>query len=307
MRNLIGVDLFAGAGGTTEGATDAGVTIKWAANHNPVAVEYHKLNNPSPQHVCQDLQQADWSLLPEHDLMYGSPCCQGHSRAAGKKKTTSAADKSRSTAWAIISCLEVHKTPIAIIENVVDFMKWELFEVWEYALKKLGYALSFNYVNAKDLGVPQNRLRLFIVATRSKNPIELKFQKQDHIPARSFIDLSFEGHSWGLVSDRVEATQLRVKNGRKQFGDCFLDASYGQEVGGRSLDKPIGTITTVNKHSLVMGDYIRALTVKELSAAQTFRESFLLPEGRTIAKKLIGNAVPPRMAREVTKAVLLAA
>lgn len=306
MQNICGVDLFAGGGGTSAGAIDAGVKILWAANHNPTAVEYHQLNHPGPEHVCQDLQQADWSLVPEHDLLYGSPCCQGHSRAAGKQKKTSKADKSRSTAWAIISALEVHKSSVAIIENVVDFLKWELFEVWEFALKKLGYSLSYNYVNAKDLGVPQNRLRLFIVATRSTNPIELKFTKEDHIPARSFVDLSFEGHQWDKVCDRVEATQKRVRNGRKQFGDIFLDASYGQEVGGRSLDKPIGTITTVNKHSLVMGEFIRPLTVREQAAGQTFRNSFIFPKGKTISKQLIGNAVPPRMAKKVTEAVLRA-
>ncbi|HCJ7273417.1 TPA: DNA cytosine methyltransferase [Vibrio cholerae] len=41
-----GIDLFAGAGGTTTGAKAAGIDVVWAANHNPVAVEFHAKNHP---------------------------------------------------------------------------------------------------------------------------------------------------------------------------------------------------------------------------------------------------------------------
>jgi DNA (cytosine-5)-methyltransferase 1 len=307
LKIMKGIDLFAGAGGTSEGAIMAGVDIVWAANHNPMAVKYHSLNHPSSIHICQDLQQADWSQVPSHDLLFASPCCQGHSKAAGKAKKTIKADKSRSTAWAIVSCLEVHKSPMAIIENVDDFLNWTLFGAWEYAMTQLGYALSFNLINAANLGVPQNRQRLFIIATRSKNPITLTLKKEAHIPARKIIDTSFEGHEWDLVSNRVIATQKRVANGRNRFGDVFLDAAYGSEKGGRSIDKPIGTITTINKHSVVIGDYIRPITIPEQAAAQTFPVHYHFPASKTLTKQMIGNAVPPLMAKKVTLAALLAA
>lgn len=302
-----GIDLFAGAGGTTSGAKMAGVDIVWAANHNPVAVEFHARNHPDTIHTCQDLQQADWSEVPEHDIVFASPCCQGHSRAAGKKRKTKKADKSRSTAWAVVDCLEVHRTPIAIIENVADFLNWELYEAWAFAMAKLGYLLSINHVNASDLGVPQNRPRLFIVATRSKNPITLQLPNRNHVPARSFIDTNMAGHKWDLVANRVEATQLRVKNGRRQFGEIFLDAAYGTARSGRSIDKPLGTVTTNNKHSLVIGDKIRPLNLEELAAAQTFASGYQWPGSKVLTKMMIGNAVPPVMAKEITNAVLRAA
>ncbi|MDW2094053.1 DNA cytosine methyltransferase [Vibrio sp. 1865] len=300
-----GIDLFAGAGGTTTGAKDAGVNVVWAANHNPVAVEFHAKNHPEAKHVCQDLHQADWGLVPEHDIVFASPCCQGHSRAAGAKRKTVKADLSRSTAWAVVSCLEAHRTPVAIIENVLDFQRWELFEPWSMAMEKLGYSLSLNVVNAADLGVPQNRIRLFIVATRSKNPIELNIPKVEHVPAKSFLDLNPAGYQWDLVCNRVEATQNRVMNGRKEHGDIFLDAAYGTEKGGRSINKPLGTVTTNNKHSLVMGDKIRPLSIREQALAQTFPEHYQFPESKTQTKLMIGNAVPPVMAREVTRNVML--
>lgn len=304
---LNAIDLFAGAGGTTTGVKQNGVNVIWAANHNPLAVEYHARNHPETFHCTQDLQQADWSLVPEHDIAYASPCCQGHSRAAGKQIRTFKADLSRSTAWAVVSCLEAHRTPLAIIENVIDFLKWELFDAWSSALQALGYALSINHVNACDLGIPQNRLRLFIVATRSKNPISLNIETEPLVPARSIINLNEDGYKWDLVSNRVKATQLRVENGRKQFGEVFLDAAYGSAKSGRSIDKCLGTVTTVNKHSLVIGDKIRPLSTQELAAAQSFDDDYIWPDSAVAKKMMIGNAVPPRLAMKVTEAVLKAA
>lgn len=301
---MLGIDLFAGGGGTSTGAIKAGVNIIWGANHNKLAVEFLKKNHPGMDVICQDLHQADWSTVPEHDILFASPCCSGHSRAAGKVKRTIKADNSRSTAWAVVSALEAHKTKVAVIENIEDFMKWQLFGAWKYAMESLGYTLSINIINAADLGVPQNRLRLIIVATRTKHPLELNLIKEDHVPARSFIDLSFEGHDWDLVSDRVQKTRNRVESGRKKFGGIFLDAAYGTERSGRSLDKPIGTITTVNKHSVVYGDYIRPISVSEAAAAQSFPSNYQWPSSSTATKRMIGNAVPPLMAEKITTAIL---
>ena len=301
-----GIDLFAGGGGTTTGATEAGVEIVWAGNHVPKIVEYHKLNHPNTIHSCQDLKQADWSELPPFDIMYASPCCQGHSYAAGKARKSKKADKSRSTAWAPVDCLDVHDTELAIIENTDGFLDWRLFSAWEHSLKSMGYAVSQNLINLADLGCAQSRERMFFVLTKSKNPIQIKIPKRDRRPARDIIDLNFEGHKWDLVTNKVPATQLRVRNGRKQFGDVFLDAAYGSARTGRSLDKPLGTVTTVNKHYLVNGEYIRPLNVKELALAQTFPENYIWPDSVTDTKLMLGNAVPPYMAKELTSAIFRA-
>lgn len=79
------IDLFAGLDGWSTGARNAGIDVIWAANHWPVAVEWHSANHPDAIHICQDLHQADWSKVPAHDIMLASPCCQGHSKARGKK------------------------------------------------------------------------------------------------------------------------------------------------------------------------------------------------------------------------------
>ncbi|WP_419606333.1 DNA cytosine methyltransferase, partial [Thiolapillus sp.] len=108
------IDLFAGAGGFSTGATMAGARVVWAANHWRSAVIIHKANHPDAVHVCQDLHQADWSQVPEHDVMLASPSCQGHSHARGKDRPHH--DASRSTAWAVVSAVEHHRPPFVVIE-----------------------------------------------------------------------------------------------------------------------------------------------------------------------------------------------
>ena len=93
------IDLFAGLGGWSTGARAAGVQVLWAANHWPVAVEWHSANHPDTQHVCQDLHQARWEQVPAHDILLASPCCQGHAKARGKKSGNPKHNASRSTAW----------------------------------------------------------------------------------------------------------------------------------------------------------------------------------------------------------------
>ncbi|MGR5096099.1 DNA cytosine methyltransferase [Vibrio maritimus] len=303
-RVATAVDLFAGAGGTSVGATLGGVDILWAANHNALAVETHQRNHPNTTHVTQDLHQADWSLLPKHDILYASPCCQGHSRARGKPHNDYHSDKSRSTAWAVISCLECHKTPVALIENVVDFKKWSLYPIWLSALKALGYAVSENTFNAKHHGVPQSRNRLILLATRTRSPLSIQLEKEPLIGASSFLDLSIAGHDWDNVANRVPATRKRVANARRDHGDIFIDSAYGSATSGHSIHAPIPTITTVNKHSLVIGDKIRPITIEEIAAAQTFPADYNWPASKVATKAFIGNAVPPAFAKRLTDYVL---
>ena len=79
---ITAIDLFAGLGGFTEAARISGVEVVWAANHWPVAVEFHSANHPEVSHACQDLHQTNWHHVPPHDVLLASPACQGHSRAA---------------------------------------------------------------------------------------------------------------------------------------------------------------------------------------------------------------------------------
>lgn len=299
------IDLFAGLGGFSEGAEQAGVRVVWAANHWPAAVQVHANNHPETEHLCQDLQQADWTQVPAHDLLLASPACQGHSRARGADRPHH--DATRATAWAVVSALECHRPPLALIENVPDFTRWVLFPAWCSAVNALGYAISPHLVDAADHGVPQHRERVLIALTRSKHPIELNLPRRQHVPAATIID--FDAERWSPIDrpGRSPATLARIANGRRQHGDRFLMAFYGNEKGGRSLSRPIGTITTRDRWAIVDGDRMRMLSVAEARRAMGFRASYQLPERARDAMHMLGNAVCPPVARDVIAALREAA
>lgn len=297
------IDLFAGAGGFTEGAEQAGHRVIWAANHWPAAVNTHGTNHPDTEHACQDLQQADWTRVPAHDLLLASPACQGHSPARGKERPHH--DACRSTAWAVVSALECHRPPLALVENVPAFCRWALFPAWCSALHALGYAVAPHVVDCADLGVPQNRERVFIAITRSKHPVELRLPRLEHVPASSFVD--FDAGKWLPVDrpGRAENTLARIRRGREQHGTRFLAPYFGSGSGltGRSLNRPIGTITTRDRWSVIDGARMRMLTIDEARRAMTFPDIYRLPERQRDAMMMLGNAVPPLAAKRVIQAL----
>ena len=297
------VDLFAGLGGFTEGATQAGVNVVWAANHWPAAVECHAANHPETTHACQDLQQADFTALPAHDILLASPSCQGHSRARGRDKPRH--DAARATAWAVVTCAEVHRPALVVCENVVEWSRWCLWPAWCQAMAALGYTLSPHVLDAADYGVPQNRKRLIVIATRSRHPFQLADRSVTQPAIAPHIE--WAGGKWRGFAGLADKTQRRIAHGRKYLGERFVFSYYGNTRIARSADRPIGTITTKDRWAVVSGDRMRMLSVSECRAAMGFPAGYKLPESATLAKHMLGNAVCPPMIAAVIRELKTAA
>ena len=301
------IDLFAGAGGFSTGAAMAGARVLWAANHWPTAVEWHSANHPSTIHACQDLQQCDFREAPAHDVLLASPACQGHSKARGAEKPHH--DALRSTAWAVVTCAEVHRPQFVVVENVPEFADWPLYLAWCSAMNALGYSLAPRVIDAADHGVPQHRRRLFVVASRSRHPIEISLPKREATTAAQIID--FSAGKWSQVDKpgRSVNTLARIAAGRRRFGERFVAPYYGSGSGetGRSLGRPLGTVTTVARWAVVDGDRMRMLTTDECRAAMGFPAGYRLPKRHDKAVHLLGNAVCPPVAADIITALKAAA
>jgi len=284
-------DLFAGSGLFSRGAEDAGITIVWAGNHWKVATDCYAANH-SVVPACQDLHQQDWTQVPGHDLLIAAPACTGHTPARGKDLPHHDAD--RATAWAVVSALECHRPALGVIENVVAFTRWVLFPAWCHAVTALGYAISPHRVDFADLDVPQNRERVIIVLSRSKHPLELRLPKLPHIPAANIVD--FDAGNWSPIRKpgRSPNTIARIECGRREHGERFIAPYYsnGSGLTGRSLDRPIGTIPTVDRWAVIDGDRMRMLSISEARKAMTVPDDYVLPAKHADAMKLLGNAVP---------------
>jgi DNA (cytosine-5)-methyltransferase 1 len=144
---------------------------------------------------------------------------------------------------------------------------------------------------------------MFLVLTRSKAPLKLSLPKFTHKPASSFIN--FDGGNWQPVEKpgRAQPTLDRVRAGRAAHGDQFVMAFYGNTKTGRSLARPIGTITTRDRWAVVDGDRMRMLTRFECRDAMSFPASYQLPDNHRLAVHLMGNAVCPEPVKHIIQAV----
>ena len=122
---------------------------------------------------------------------------------------------------------------------------------------------------------------------------------REHVSAASVI--RFDEGRWATVDrpGRSAATLARIAAGRKAHGARFLIAYYGNEHGGRSLDRPIGTITTRDRWAVIDGDRMRMVSVTEARDAMGFPPSYRLPTSQRLAMHMLGNAVCPVPAADV--------
>jgi DNA (cytosine-5)-methyltransferase 1 len=302
------VDLFAGAGGLTEGARQAGASVVWAANHWPFAVETHRANHPGVQHACQDLRQADWSTLPDFDLLLAAPCCQGHSSASQPKRRRYH-DALRSTAWAVVDCADSCLPSALVVENVCSFLKWRLYPVWRLALERLGYRLSEHVLVATHHGVAQRRRRLFVIGVLGGHgALPAPERPRPRVEPAFGPLVEWNRGRWRPVREASKGAQRRIRRAQRNHGPRVLT----QHVSGHPgvpLDEPIRTITTQDHWAIVDGDRYRPLTIREQCRAMGFPEDYRWPKGagRRDVVIALGNAVVPAVAADVVRAAMRAA
>lgn len=298
------VDLFAGWGGFTVGAEQAGARVVYAANHWELAVEAHARNHPHTRHECQDLRQADWTTLPAFDLLLAAPACQGHSTASRAKRRPHH-DALRATAFAVVDCADVTEPRAIIVENVPDFREWRLYRKWCEMLETIGYQLEEHILTASGFGVPQRRRRLFIVARR-RGGARLELEPATiEPPIGPCID--WDAGDWRPITAASKKAQERIAAGRRHGRRYLIQHVTGHR--GIPLHEPIRTVTCQDQWAVVDGDRYRPLTIRETARAMGFPEGYAWPERATRreCQRGLGNAVCPPVGRELVRRVAEAA
>lgn len=313
MSAPIMLDLFAGAGGVTEGAIAAGVEVVWAANHWKLAIDVHKRWHPHIETCLQDLQQANWLLAPDCDIIWASPSCQGHSESGqpgrAKNPTIRAIhDSYRSTAWAVVDACHVKRPRAFVVENVPEFIEWDYFDEWCSCLRKQGYHLTFQVLTASHWGVPQDRRRLIIVG-RLEAPLTIvePFLLEGSKPAIGSV-LDFNDGKWRSIRSmpaHKPKAKARAQHAHRMFkgGPCWGQHVSHKGAWAKSTGVPSSTITTKNQHYVVCDGGYRLWTVPETCGGMGLRRDYLEGVDRTAALIMAGNAVPPGMAEGILRQV----
>ena len=125
LRDEIVVDNFAGGGGASTGI-ELGLQchVDIAINHDPEAIDMHKVNHPETKHYCESV----WDVDPVDacdgrpvGLAWFSPDCKHFSKAKGNRPV----DKNiRGLAWVAVRWAALVPVRIIMLENVEEFMTW---------------------------------------------------------------------------------------------------------------------------------------------------------------------------------------
>jgi DNA (cytosine-5)-methyltransferase 1 len=167
------IDLFAGAGGLSEGfrmASDDTIQYKsvFAVESDLAAAATYTAN--FGDHVLagpiEKLKQED---LPRAELVIGGPPCQGFS-SLGKFYPTDHHPRMNRLWRQYFRVIEWAKPRAFVIENVPEFLPSREFQEVERKAKKLGYIVDKRVLNAADFGVPQVRRRAFIIGVTKGEP-----------------------------------------------------------------------------------------------------------------------------------------
>lgn len=162
------IDLFAGLGGFHKALTKLGHECVFASEIDPVLRETYQRNwGITPAGDIKDIVKNRIEDIPEHDVLCAGFPCQPFSKAG---KQLGRKDKNNGTLFGeIVKILEIRKPKYFILENVPFIRQHDNEETWKYMeseFKRLNYYVDHRIYSPHQFGIPQHRLRIFIVGSR---------------------------------------------------------------------------------------------------------------------------------------------
>jgi DNA (cytosine-5)-methyltransferase 1 len=308
------LDLFCGGGGSSWGARDAGAEIVCGIDAWDLAAKTFADNFPGTEVVTSRLHTRSnsrlFGQLGKIDLILASPECTNHTCARGSRERD---EESQGTARFVLNFVRAFEPRWVVIENVVQIKLWSGYARLLSELSR-SHKVRIETLDAADFGVPQQRRRLFIICDRDRDPPDMPAGKDQTAPTvRDILDPPGTWAAKPLDNGlRAKPTLERAKRAMKALGrgTPFLIVYYGSDGAGgwQSLDRPLRTITTLDRFGLVGWDgsvpTLRMLQVSELRRAMGFGDGYRVERGARRDKiKILGNAVSPPVMTAIIKSL----
>lgn len=344
-KKLKAVDFFCCAGGVTCGFRQAGIKVLGGIDIEGAYKQTYESNNLGSKFIQADIAKLEPEDLTrkfkirkkmDHLIFVGCSPCQYY--------TSMQTDKSKSAKGKML--LEEFKRFVdyflpgyIFIENVqgIETKDESPLSKFKDFLKKKKYVIDDKVVNAAEYGVPQNRRRYVLVASRVKRKKNIAVppgNKKKTKTVRNAIgdlpaipantkDVTRRKH-WTAEIQEINLERLRETphnggtrlswkdNERLQLA-CYRDKddTFWDVYGRMYWDLPAPTITT-KFYSISNGRFghpeqDRALSLREGADLQSFPRSynFFAPKMKmTVIARMIGNAVPPELSKRIGLAIL---
>ncbi len=329
------VDLFCGAGGLTRGLLDSGLNVVAGYDIDGFCKHSFETNNSPAKFIEKSICQISKKDIKSHypskgwNVLVGCAPCQPFSTYTQGK--TDPEDHRWSLLREFMRLVTESKPAIVSMENVVGLQKHIVFAEFIARLSSLGYHVNVSRVFCPDYGIPQNRTRLVVLASRLG---EIELQKptcnsDSFMTVRKSIgklarlsageaDLTDPLHRCSRLS-RLNRKRMALSTPggtwrdwpKKLIARCHNEESgltYGSVYGRMKWDEPSPTITTqffgFGNGRFGHPEQDRALSLREGAILQTFPANyeFLGPDSEFSMRRLgglIGNAVPVKLGQVI--------
>lgn len=189
------IDLFSGLGGFHTGFSNSGYECVFACEIDENLRTLYKKNYGIEPNG--DITKVDEREIPEHDVICAGFPCQPFS-LAGQKKGAECPTSGR-LIDDVVRIAKHHKPKFVVLENVPNILTIANGSFWEYVVSsfnKIGYNIDYRIISPVDVGIPQNRKRVFVVANRKdikvNDDIWPSVNNKDTVNLNDFLDNSLE-------------------------------------------------------------------------------------------------------------------
>lgn len=288
------------------GFVQAGHEVVWANDKDKNACASYE-RNLHLKPLCVGIKEVD--NFPQADIVVGCNPCQGFSFIG----TRNPDDERNYLYEEIVRCLKMVKPKFFVTENVrglKSLYKGKFFKLMLDDFDGAGYNLTWQLLNAKDYGVPQDRQRIFMVGVRKDLKVTYDFPRRTHGPGlQPYVTLrqaigDLKPPKKGEYWDSNDYSFFYMSRNRRR---TWEEVSFTVQASGRHtpLHPSCPPMKKVGKDRWVFtGDpkKYRRLSVRECARIQTFPDSYEF-EGNVLSLyRQIGNAVPPLLALKIASA-----
>jgi DNA (cytosine-5)-methyltransferase 1 len=315
------IDLCAGIGGFRIGMESIGGKCILSADiDKKVSEMYHDVHNISEdEEYISDLFDIPLDGDYNIDVICAGFPCQPFSSAGLKRGFE---DPRGNVFFGIMNLVKAYEPKVVFLENVKPLINHDNGNTMNTIVSNLeneGYYVSYKILNNNNFGLPQNRERVFIVASKNKKFYfnKLGYNKTEPLKSilldeeRKYIDENDYSikpkHLWeknvksGLRY--VGHVKLNRKNLRKGFTDPLKTGGHSENSRIYHINGNIHTATASTKTYYVYDEKgVFLLTPEDMLVCQGFKRNFLDGVGSWNSKmKAIGNSVCPVITTEISK------
>ena len=322
----IAYTFFSGAGGLHLGLEQSGFNVILSTDIGIHQENTHKKNWPNCPFLRKDIRQLNAPELLKiaggrrPNLIAGGPPCQGFSTLGDKLSS----DPRNDLFSSYLSLAKDLEPEFILIENVkaLTTMYGGRFSDWIKAkLLNLGYAVTCKVLNAADFGVPQIRNRAFFLGHRINGEYSFPSPTHGHNKSNKYENVGdwindlinkddkISNHIPLNHSNKViERYNLIPEGGRlpppEELPKHIRRKNFGNTYKRLHREKPSLTMVPGNNAFPIHPTLPRSLTPREAARLQSFPDEFIFTGDRRNQCILVGNAVPPLLAKAIGKSIL---